>query len=40
MVQQMAAAHLGWGQAPSLDTKIKTGNRSLYGRQDNLDAWI
>jgi len=22
MIQQVAAVHLGWGQAPSLDTKI------------------
>jgi len=22
MIQQVAAVHLGWGQAPSLDTKM------------------
>ena len=23
MIQQVAAVHLGWGQAPSLDTKTR-----------------
>jgi len=26
MIQQVAAEHLGWGQAPGLDTKKTSGN--------------
>jgi len=30
MIQQVAAVHLGWGQAPSLDTKMRRYESAIW----------